>query len=187
MMVLKFSGNIKNPKLEDSESIKKYARTFNDPYDFLWFPDTKTHFEDIINRYPGIPEVLIYDKNYSVLKNAHGEQCQKMLIAFFSDSLKYHYNKVMDSSYFFLRDKSRVIDSAAVSKTYDYTIIYSWVKWTPKLTKDIFKRLAEIKKTNKYDICFISLNKDWQKTLYERAPHFTNKVKNNGSALAPRN
>ncbi|MES2679927.1 MAG: hypothetical protein V4635_08590 [Bacteroidota bacterium] len=186
MMALKLSGNIKNPKLEDSQSIIRYSKKMYDPYDYLWLPDTKIHFDEMLTRYPGIPEVLIYDKNFTVLKNAHGEHCQKMLIAFFSDSLKYQYNKVMDSSYFFLKNKSRVIASTSVSTNYDYTIIYSWVKWTPKLTKDIFERLAAIKKSNKYKVCFISLNKDWQKGMYDQAPHFNNKVKNDGSALAPR-
>ena len=186
MIMLKLSGNIRNPKLEDVNSVKKYSQQMNDPYDFLWLPDTKVHLEEIINRYPGVPEVLIYDKNYSVLRNAHGESCQKMLIEFFNDSLVYQYVKTNDSSYIFLKKKTQVVDSGNAPKNYDYTIIYSWVKWTPKLSKDIFKRLDAVKKTNKYKICFISLNKDWEKGMYEEVPRFTGKVGNGGSASAPK-
>ena len=99
MMLLKATGNIKNPKLETGESIRAYCLKNNDPYDILWMPDTNEHLEKILNRYPGVPSVLIYDKEYNVLQNAHGEKCQKMLIEFFSDSLKHHYIKVNDSSY----------------------------------------------------------------------------------------
>lgn len=177
MMALKLSGNLKNPKLQDAESIKKYADKFNDPYDYLWMPDSKLHFDQILKRYPGMPEVLIYDKNYSVLKNAHGEACQKLLISFFIDSLKHEYKKINDSSYAFLQEKTKEVAKNKPPQDYDYIIVYGWVKFTPKITKDVFERLSAIKKTGQYKICFVSLNKDWQKELDRKAPKLSGKVK----------
>lgn len=185
MMLLKISGNIKNPKLEDSKTIKKYCKKMKDPFDILWMADSKENFDRILVKYPGAPEVLIYDKNFEVLQNAHGEECQKMLMNFFIDSTVYNYKKVYDSSYTFIKEKISVVEQYEVKKDYDYVIVYSWFKWTPKLNKRLFKKLTAIKKTND-NICLISLNKDWQKGQYTEAPHIGNKVTNKGSASAPK-
>jgi hypothetical protein len=187
MLLLKFTGNIKNPKLEGHESIRRYCNEKKDPYDILWVANDKVDFEAIVNRYPGIPTVLIYDRNYSLLENANGEACQKMLISFFGDSLKYKYKKSYDSSYTFIQSKIKSIDfSKSLLDSYDYIVIYAWAKFTPKITEDLFSRLNSVKNTDKRDICFISLNKDWQEGMYARAPRLNGKVHSDGKATAPK-
>jgi hypothetical protein len=184
LFLAKLTGNIKNPKLENGKTIKLYSEKYKDPYDLLWMADSKLHFEEIIQRFTSIPEVLIYDRNFAVLQNAHGEECKKLLISFFTDSLAHEYIKINDSSFKFIKARTKVVDYKATSANYDYTIIYLWTKWTPKFSKDIFERLAKIKNNGKYNICFISLNKDWQEGMYEEAPKINNKVHNGGRALA---
>jgi len=185
-MLLRISGHIKKPHLEDSKSIKKYCKKAQDPYDIIWMASTKDYFDKIIYKHPGSPDVLIYDKHFNVLQNARGEECHKMLINFFNDSTEYQYKILVDSSYTFLKQKTLVVDSKSIFEDYDYIVVYSWFKWTPRLTKDLFERLSDIKKTNKFKILFISLNKDWQKGQYIRPPKISNKVKNNGRANAPK-
>ena len=188
MLLLKLTGNIKNPQLEDNESIKKYCQKNKDPYDLLWVANDKENFEELITRYPGIPTVLIYDRNYLLLENANGEACQKMLISFFSDSLKYKYKKSNDSSYTYIKSKTRVVDSSlSLLNSYDYIVIYVWAEFTPKIAKDLFTRLDRVKRTDKRNICFISLNKDWPRGMYSKAPRLNGKVHNDGNANAPRN
>jgi len=186
MWILKATGNIKNPKLENSETIKKYCAENNDPYDVLWLPSNKENFESILNRYPGIPTVLIYDRKNTLLENANGEECQKMLISFFSDSLKYKYKVVNDSSLSYLRSRIKPIDTGNLFENYDYVVVYSWVKYVPKITEDLFQRLSAVKATDKRKICFISLNKDWQQGMYDKAPKLNGKVQSDGKASAPK-
>jgi hypothetical protein len=183
IMYLKLAGEIKNPKLEDAESIKKYCESKNDPYNLLWMPDSRIHFEEISKKFPGLPEVFIYDKNYTVLKNAHGESCNKLLIDFFNDSLKNEYKKINDSSYTYLKQRCRIVDSKNTPQSFDYTVIYCWAKFTPRITKDLFNRFNTIKQSKKYNILFISLNKDWQKGTFDKVPPISAKVKRNGRAL----
>lgn len=186
MVVLKMSGNIKNPKLETNEKIKKYSEKEGDPFDILWVANSTRSFEELITRYPGMPTVLIYDKSMNVLENSRGEECQKMLINFFNDSLKFKYIKVQDSSYSFLKQRVKAIENKSHVEKSDYIVVYLWVKWTPKITKDIFERLKKIKEKKNYDICFISLNKDWHQDLHEKAPYLKNKIVVDGSASAPK-
>lgn len=170
LLLARAGGYVKNPKLQKHQTIKRFCAKHNDPYDKLIIPKSKLDFAKILNRYPGFPTVLIYDKNFNVLENAQGEACHKRLISFFNDSLMFKYKKVYDTSYSFISEKVLVIDSTNTEKKYDYIIIYSWAIWTPRLSKDLFKRLGEIKKENKFRICFVSLNKDWQKEQYKKAP-----------------
>jgi len=170
MPLARVGGYVKNPRLQQHQTIKRFSAKHNDPYDKLVVPKSKQDFAKILNRYPGFPTVLIYDKNFNVLENAQGEACHKRLINFFSDSLMFKYKKVYDTSYSFINEKVLVVDSTQNEEKYDYTIIYSWAIWTPRLSKDLFKRLDEIKKENKFKICFVSLNKDWQKGQYKKAP-----------------
>ena len=172
---MKITGNLKNPELEDSLSIINCGMKWKDPYDILWVPDSKTHFAQVVNKFESIPEVLIFDRNYNLLKNGNGNECRWMLISYFTDSLKHEYKMSMDSSYSFIESKCKVINQKKALTEYDYTIVYVWAKYCPKLSKSLFASLTEVKQKYKSRVRLISLNKDWQKDLHEQAPRLGKK------------
>jgi hypothetical protein len=93
------------------------------------------------------------------------------------------YKKINDSSYTYLNQRCRIVDSKNTPQSFDYTVIYCWAKFTPRITKDLFNRFNTIKQSKKYNILFISLNKDWQKGTFDTVPPISAKVKRNGRAL----
>ncbi len=176
VFLLKISGDLRNPKLEDDTSIKKYCETWKDPYDALWMPDNKDNFSQIIKKFNGIPQMLIFNRNNALLKTAYGEDCHYMAETFFTDSLALDDRKQTDSSFHFLKNKCRIVDKKSEPDHYDYTVVYIWGKFAPKLSREMFESLAEIKKSGKFKIMYISLNKDWQKDQHTTAPRLNNKT-----------
>jgi len=172
---MKVTGNIRNPKLENSTSIIKCCKKWKDPYDLLWVPNSKKNFNEIVRKYDEVPMILIFDKNFSLLNNVEGKDCTWKLISYFNDSLIPKYKNNVDSSYFFVQRKCKEIDKKMLSMDNDYTIVYIWAKYGPKLSKSLFASLTEVKQKYKSRVRLISLNKDWQKDLHEEAPRLGKK------------
>ena len=170
MFLLKAGGYLRNPKLEDRNSIKEYSKKKGDPYDLLWVSGSTQGFDTLLVRYPRLPSVAIFDRDMSMVENAQGEACHKMIMDFLKDTMSNAHIKTKTDSWQIFEKYCTQADIKSETQGYTHTIVYSWAIYTPRLTKRIFERMRELRDSTQLNLRFISLNRDYQKGLHQEVP-----------------
>jgi len=169
MPVFRITGEIKKPRHESINSIKRGLATSDSVGDALFvaksFDNLKLAYK--VNKY--IPAIHIYDKRGRVLKKLEGNSCPKVASA----SIEYVDTS---SSLVFLEDAGfetlfsnlKQISGQEYSlnrtnlENYDYIIVYFWARYIPKRSKKAIQSIALAMKETKSKFLVLSVNYDYQ-------------------------
>ena len=160
-------GYYKKPRYETKTSIIAYAQKHNAKYDLLYITKSIYSFNTIGQKYGGIPATLIFDKRGRLLSVNQGSDCPwKTLDAIKSlvDSNNNAHIIVQKQTLDSVLTYTQLIagNENTLPSNYDYTIVYIWAKYSPKLTRQLFSSINQITTNTKRNIRLLSIDNDLQ-------------------------
>ncbi|MBS1689604.1 MAG: hypothetical protein JSS96_12830 [Bacteroidetes bacterium] len=166
---LRVTGNYKTPKQEDAASLKTYCSKYHAQYDLLFTPKSNTDFILLLKKFPNIPTTLIYDNEGNLVAINSGSSCPWQTLQKFkalNDSSKNLISVDKSNNFSDILSYIRCTDgdsSLLNSSTYDYLMVYTWAKFTPKLSKAMFTTATDVKQAAHFKVKIVAIDMDEQK------------------------
>ncbi|KAF0204039.1 MAG: hypothetical protein FD170_728 [Bacteroidetes bacterium] len=167
-MILKISGEYKNPQIEDSLSVLTYCKEKQVNYDQLWMIKSKENYKVLAKDGGlGVPDVLIFNNKKNPVTNEIQTECSWALAG-----IVYDTNAIIietgDSTLFYkIMDNFVLVDDRTLIDSPDFYIIGKWAKFLPKLSHSLFETINEQKASSNIKVKHILLNVDYQKDWYD--------------------
>ncbi len=164
--LLWISGFYKAPRYEDFKSVKKFAS--NAKYHSLLVTRSLKGYEFFIDSLShGYLHVFIFNRDKQLLLN--NSECQWANVRLL-DSLETTRNFKIDTTVT-VKKLAAILESInglamddKQMKEYDYFIFYSWVKWSPRLSRKMIQDVNNFGFKTDKNIFVASVNLDYQKS-----------------------
>jgi len=167
---LKLTGNYKSPKKENAISIKNYCSRNDVKYDLLFCAKSESDYKAFLKMYNAIPTTLIYNHAGDLVSVNSGSDCPWQTLQKFkelNDSNKTAVTIIKGNNISGILSHLHCIDGNSTSLAnydYDYLFVYTWAKFIPKLSKDMFAASKDVKSNAHFRVKVISVNLDLQDT-----------------------
>jgi len=166
-LVLKITGNFKNPKYESREDIRRYAEQYGGKYDGLYVCKDQRSLKIITDSFAGVPTVLVFNKDF---ENLYADKRCPWRNSYELDSLSLGsiWKKDEKIKLTSITDKIFCIDGQAINNTesskIDYYVFYCWAKFVPKLSKRMIGEIGLFSKSKSSNVYVGSIDLDLQKS-----------------------
>jgi hypothetical protein len=167
-LILRATGNYKNPRKEDSLSVLTYCREKQVNYDQLWRIKSEESYNLLLKeKHIGVPNILIFNNKKNAITNEIQTECNwaKAGIVYDTNAI---IIEIGDSTIFYkIMDNFVLVDDRTHSDSPDYYIIGNWAKYLPKLSNSLFETINQQKTQSNIKVKHILLNVDSQKDWYD--------------------
>lgn len=163
-MILKLSGNYKEPRYETKNSIEFAIKKDEVYYDKLYRLKEIQFLKELEDKQISkLPILQIYNKEKKLLKTVSGSECNWKLVDYFNRKDSTLLTASDTDLYEFMMQRVEPIDLKSTIDTFDYYIIAGWANYIPKLSKALFEQTNDIKDSLKNQVCIAYINLDFRK------------------------